>query len=92
MEEKDLEILKQLACDLKNLSSLNYAILYSKSYTNLIGSSVLKGLERAETQIDKVIDLVEKRYLSRNQGDLVDLYKNKNNKESIQAAIKRLEK
>lgn len=92
MEDKDLETLKQLACDLKNLSDLNCAILYNKSYTNLVGQRILAGLERSETQIDKIIDFVEKRYLSRNSGDLIDLYKGKNKKEYIQDMVKRLEK
>ena len=92
MEDKGLEVMKQLACDLKNLSELNYAILYNKSYTNLIGQRTLKGLEKVETQLENILDIIERRYLGLNLGDLVDLYKGKNKKEYIQDIIKRLDR
>lgn len=92
MENKDLEIFKQLASDLKNLSDLNYAILTNKSYNNLIGTRNLKGLEKVETQLENIIDIIERRYLNINQGDLIDLYSKRHKKEYLQDIIKRLEK
>ena len=94
MEGNEKLVIKQLACDIKNLADLNYAILYNKSYTKLMGQSTMKKLERAETQFDSILDIIERRFLLLNSGneDLLDLYKNKNKYESIQEMIKRLEK
>lgn len=92
MEQDEKLVIKQLACDIKNLSDLNYAILYNRSYTKLMGSNTMKKLERVETQLDNLIDMIEKRFLMLNDEDLLDLYKNKNKKETIQDIIKRLDK
>ena len=88
MENKDLEVFKQLASDLKNLSDLNYAILTNKSYNNLIGTRNLKGLEKVETQLENILDILERRYLAINKGDLIEIYKKRHIKEDIKYTIK----
>jgi len=92
MENEENLIIKQLACDIKNLADLNYAILYNKSYTKLMGQSTMKKLERVETQLDTMINIIERKFLLLNNEDLVDLYKFKNRRETIQEMIKRLDK
>jgi len=92
MENEENLIIKQLASDIKNLADLNYAILYNKSYTKLMGQSTMKKLERVETQLDTIINIIERKFLLLNNEDLVDLYKFKNRRETIQEMIKRLDK
>ena len=92
MEEDEKLVLKQLACDIKNLADLNYAILYNSSYNKLIGST-LKRLEKSESQIDYIIEAIERKFLLLNSNeDLLDLYKGRNKKETISEIIKRLDK
>ena len=92
MEDNTKLILKQLACDIKNLSELNYAIFFNKSYSKLIGQSELKKLEKAEVYYDKLLGIIENKFLILNKGDIVDLYKDKNKNETISDILKRLEK
>lgn len=91
MEKDENLVLKQLACDIKNLSILNCAILYNKSYNKLMGQN-LKKLEKVENQLNSLLEIIERRYTLLNDEDLLDLYKNKNKKETIQEMITRLER
>lgn len=91
MEKDENLVLKQLACDIKNLSTLNCAILYNKSYNKLMGQN-LKKLEKVENQLNSLLEIIERRYTLLNDEDLLDLYKNKNKKETIQEMITRLER
>lgn len=93
MENERRELYEQLAHDLKALSNLNAAILYNKSYNKLLGPTIMKSLERAETHIDKVRGDMERKYLILdNNADIVELYKAKNKNERVDDIIKRLEK
>lgn len=92
MDDNEKLVFKQLACDIKNLAELNYAILNNRAYNKLMGTTFMKRMERVETQFENLLDALEKRFLMLNNEDLVDLYKNKNKKESIPEMLNRLQK